>query len=54
MGERSDPNNYKRTSKKSFITWTIIIGVTELLTFVYFYFACERWADIGEDQQPDE
>lgn len=46
--------NYRRTSKKNFIIWQLIIGTIELALFIYFYFVTNRWGNLADDanEQP--
>lgn len=41
--------NYRRTSKKNFIVWQLLIGIVELTLFIYFYFVTSKWGDLAED-----
>ena len=41
--------NYRRTSKKNYIIWQLLIGTIELGLFVYFFFVTQRWGNMADD-----
>ena len=47
VGDADDQDNYKKETKKAYITNTIIIGLIMTSLLVYFWFACRSWAQIA-------
>ena len=49
IGDMDEWGNYRRTSKKNFIIWQLLIGTIELGLFVYFFFVTQRWGNMADD-----
>ena len=54
IGDMDEWGNYRRTSKRNYIIWQILIGTTELALFTYFWFACSTWGNIADDAAVEE
>ena len=50
MGDQDDPENYHKSSKKFYIIEQVIIGITLVGLYIYFWFACDEWEEIGDDE----
>ena len=56
MGDADDKENYHKSSKKYYVIEQVIIGITLVSIYVYFWFATDTWQEIAdeEDMTDDE
>ena len=47
IGDAEDTTNYKKETKSTFITTTILTGLIWLGLLIYFWFACNTWSSIA-------
>ena len=47
-GNKEDPDNYQRESKKQLIIITLLKALTIIMFFTFSWFSVEEWSEIGD------
>ena len=51
MGDADDKENYHKSSKKYYVIEQVIIGITLVSIYVYFWFATDTWQEIADEEE---
>ena len=50
MGDKSDEENYQKSSKQMYIVEQILVGIALVGLYIYFWFACDTWQEIADEE----
>ena len=54
MGDKDDRWNYTIESKRDYITNAVLWGITVIVLYTYFFFACLSWSQLVQPEEKAE